>query len=320
MAAQAYQAPSILVIGEALVDCFPDARVVGGAPFNVARNLSAFGAAPIMITRIGDDHNGEMVLEECQRFKLLQVGFQFDKNLPTGRVDVLLSGTNHRFLIAENVAWDAIDSELAIKIARQAKPSIVCFGTLAQRSAKSHSAIKSVLDYAKSINALRLLDLNLRATATNADIAAWSLNHADIVKVNDEELVQLIQWFVPDLAADAEHWATVKQGQAMAALLKIFPLRTLIVTRGAQGYAAFDANGQCVAEGVSTPVTLVDSVGAGDAFTSVVVLGEGLGWALSKTLARASDFAATVCSVTGAVADNLQFYDRWLDQWHLAQR
>ena len=319
MAAQAHQAHSILVIGEALVDCFPDARVVGGAPFNVARNLAALGVAPVMITRLGDDDNAARVLEEYRRFKLTQAGLQFDSTLSTGHVDVLLSGTSHKFVIAKNVAWDAIDEALATKITDQTKPGIVCFGTLAQRSPKSHAAIAGVLDYAKKANALRLLDLNLRDTATHAGIAEWSLNHADIAKVNDEELAQLIQWFVPDLAAVAEHWATVKQRQAITILLKKFPLRTLIVTRGAQGYAAFDANGECVAEGASAPVTLVDTVGAGDAFTSVVMLGEALGWAIPQTLERASYFAAAVCGIRGAVADIAQFYNRWQSDWHLAQ-
>jgi fructokinase len=317
MSAQAHQAGSILVIGEALVDCFPDKQVMGGAPFNVARNLAAFGTAPRMVTRIGDDHHGAMLLLECQRFHLSQEGIQFDKNLSTGYVDVVMTGTHHEFLIANHVAWDAIDSALALEIAEHSCPRIICFGTLAQRSRLSRSAIAGVLQYAKKINALRVLDLNLRKSGSIAEIVEWSLHHADIAKVNDDELAQLIEWFVPEFAASSRDWESDELRNAIVMLLKKFPLRNLVVTRGAQGYAAFDSHGKLMAEGTSRQANMIDTVGAGDAFTSVLVLGEWLTWPLTQTLERATDFAAGVCTIRGAAADNLSFYDRWTNDWQL---
>jgi fructokinase len=317
MPAQAHPAGSILIIGEALVDCFPDKQVMGGAPFNVARNLAAFGAAPKMVTRIGDDHHGAMLLLECQRFHLSQEGVQFDKKFPTGYVDVVMTGTHHEFLIANHVAWDAIDSALALEIAEHSCPRIVCFGTLAQRSLPSRSAIVDVLQCAKKINALRVLDLNLRKGASNAEIAAWSLRHADIAKVNDDELAQLMEWFVPEFGASSRNWESGALRDAIVILLKKFPLRYLVVTRGAQGYAAFDSHGEQIAEGISRLANMIDAVGAGDAFTSTLVLGEWLNWPLAQTLERAADFSAGVCTIRGAVAESLSFYDRWINDWQL---
>ena len=56
----------ILVLGEALIDVFPDREVIGGAPFNVARNLAALGAAPLLVSRVGAGPAGERVLGQMR--------------------------------------------------------------------------------------------------------------------------------------------------------------------------------------------------------------------------------------------------------------
>ena len=308
----------IIVIGEALVDCFPDALVAGGAPFNVARNLGAFGAAPVMVTRIGSDERGQLLLAECGRFNLSLEGVQRDAILPTGQVAVMPDGATHKFIIGENVAWDAIDHLLAADIFQRLQPSIVCFGTLAQRAAQSRAAIAIVLEQARKAGALRVLDLNLRSGAANADVAEWSLLHADIAKVNDDELAQLFDWFLPKSTAAAREWNTDAEARLIGLLLEKFPLRHLIVTRGGNGYSAYDSNATLVAAGPCHATTITDTVGAGDAFTAAVILGEWLGWPLLESLDRANQFAADVCTVRGAVAKDPHFYERWASRWQLA--
>ena len=311
---------SIIVIGEALVDCFPDGDVVGGAPFNLARNLGAFGAAPLIITRIGNDDLGAALRAEFDRFNLSCEGLQHDATRPTGRVDVVIADTGHTFAIADNVAWDFIDPIEAAAVTRRTQPTIVCFGALAQRTPASRTAIAAVLEPASDRRVLRVLDLNLRSAAMGnsiADIAEWSLCHADIAKVNDDELAQLIDWFVPDAASAARDWGSIAHLDAITQLMNRFPLRNLIVTRGSDGYTAFDASGTTIASGKPAAIRIVDTVGAGDAFTAIVVLGETLRWPLTLALARANDFASAVCTLRGAVADNIDFYQRWAESWQL---
>lgn len=304
----------VLVIGEALVDCFADTSVPGGAPFNVARSLGAFGVAPVMITRIGQDDAGAQLCDEFHRFGLPLDGVQHDATRPTGSVQVMYTATGHTFSIGDNSAWDAIDPAAALGLANKLSPSIICFGTLAQRSPTSRAAISAVLD---QTTALRVLDLNLRTGADSAEIAERSLASADVVKVNDEELEKLLMWFVLGGSSMMPLWGTAPHLTAIERLVQRFSLRNLIVTRGAQGYAAFDSRGTRVAEGDAPQTNIVDTVGAGDGFLAIMILGEWLGWALPQTLDRASRFAADVCTLRGAVADNMQFYEHWIGQWQL---
>ncbi len=317
----------VLIIGEALVDRFADARIVGGAPFNVARNLAALGAAPHMITRIGNDEEGALILNECQRFHLPTAGVQRDPMRATGNVEVCLHGTEHRFSIAANAAWDAIDAQAARTLVRKIAPSLICFGTLAQRTPEGYAAIDAALSCSQAnARPLRVLDLNLRPAAFDigaghrpiTEVVEWSLSHADIVKVNDDELSQLIAWFVPAHAAEVRHWGSPAWLAAIARLLARFPLRILIVTRGAEGYLAFDCGGAVIAEGAACRAKVTDTVGAGDAFTAIVILGLSLDWSWPKTLERANQFAAEVCTLRGAVSGDMVFYWTWAERWQLA--
>ena len=92
-----------VIFGEALVDEFPTEQVIGGAPFNVARHLAAFMAPPLMITRIGDDRNGQAVRAEFERFVMPETGLQIDPIEETGRVvverDAQGKPEGHRFII-----------------------------------------------------------------------------------------------------------------------------------------------------------------------------------------------------------------------------
>jgi maltose/moltooligosaccharide transporter len=83
----------VLVLGEALVDRFADGSVVGGAPFNVARSLAAFGVPTTMVTRIGrQDDDGASVLASALRFGLHDGAIQRDDVRPTGVVTVVERG------------------------------------------------------------------------------------------------------------------------------------------------------------------------------------------------------------------------------------
>jgi fructokinase len=304
----------VVLLGEALIDHFPDTDVIGGAPFNVARNMAALGAAPVVITRIGEDADAATLLNEFSCFSLSQQGVQRDAVRATGNVRVTLDKGQPTFHIADNQAWDAIDPVQAHEVMTAVAPSIVCFGTLAQRNAVSRKAIRGVIEAA---SCLRVLDLNLRQCDDNRALSEWSLAHADIVKVNDDELAQLLAWFVRG-AGTAPAWASVAHRQAVRSLIEKFAIKRLIVTRGANGYAAFGADGSMIAHGSAPKVMVVDTVGAGDAFLAACVLGELKGWTVGESLSRASVFAASVCTLRGAVSGDPAFYQSWRERFGLA--
>lgn len=305
--------PRIVVFGEALVDQFPGLSVLGGAPFNVARNLAAFGLRPVLVSRVGRDALGEQIRRECDHFGVDTQSLQTDLDHPTGVVNVHMKETRHEFEILENQAWDHLDETQAVQAIVTHQPQLVYFGTLGQRSTISRKAIQSAL--LSTTEAVHFLDLNLRAGNDNQTLSADSLVRADIVKVNDDELLQLLQWFVQPIVPAPERGSASERSAAQK-LMAQFELQRLIVTRGPDGWTCFEKNGE-VLEGRSRSVAVKDTVGAGDAFSSVVIFGHLSGWPLALSLQRAADFASEVCSLRGAIDTTWALYASTLDHWQV---
>ena len=331
----------VLVFGEALVDEFPEQNIIGGAPFNVARTLAHFGCAPLLISRIGSDENGTAIRNEMQASGLSQNGVQLDLLRPTGRVVVHMTDvqdlTSHRFEILASQAYDYIDSKLASLAAinfgfgapeRAATSTplkgIIYFGTLAQRQTESRQALHALLTLLSDKTYVKYLDLNLRDGQVSAQTIDDALHLADIVKLNEDELLNVMHLMQSslskpseknvgpiDLNAQRESWQP-----AMAELMGHFNLQAMIVTLGARGYAYFDTSNNFYSSAQSAkPVAVVDTVGAGDAFSAVFLAGLIKGWTLPTSLRRAHDFAAAVCEIRGAVSPNPKFYRKCLQRW-----
>lgn len=280
-----------LLIGEALIDRLPSGGVVGGAPLNVARHLQGLGCQALLLSRVGVDAEGEQVRSALRAAGLSELGLQADPQRPTGTVEVILHGNGHRFHIAEDVAWDAIEHEAALVQARTAGARVLVFGSLAQRSAPSRAAVRAVL---AATNALRFLDLNLRE-GVSAELALESMRLAHWAKVNDEELAQLLTWTgQPDAAA----------------LCGALGLRRLVVTLGAAGYASYGEQ-PVQGEGVSAE-PFVDTIGAGDAFSACLLAAHLQHKAWAPALQLANRFAAAMCGQRGAApAAPQSFYPAW---------
>jgi fructokinase len=300
-----------VVFGEALVDDFGTEQLVGGAPFNVARHLAAFLEPQLMITRIGDDGNGAVVRAEFERFAMLTAGLQVDPLEETGRVLVERGAQGHRFSILPGQAYDYIDADAAVASLDAVEPAALYFGTLAQRGAVSSSALAALL---AAVPASRFLDLNLRTNEYELAGVTRSLQAANIVKVNEEELQELFGWYCridksEQLAVDQVHGAC-------RSLLVMFSLDGMVVTMGHRGSAWFGADGTTLVNRDNpVPPFVIDTVGAGDAFAAILLLGRARGWELETTLARANEFAGAICAISGAVPRDLNFYDKWVGRW-----
>ncbi|MFC2144265.1 carbohydrate kinase [Acidobacteriota bacterium] len=282
-----------LIIGEVLFDVMPDGtRVLGGAPFNVAWHLEAFGLRPLMITRIGVDESGDEVLAAMASWGMDTSGVQRDESHPTGRVQVDLQDGEPTFHILPDQAYDHLDFELAMRLVAGSACSLLYHGSLISRGEASRSA----LDGLKGETGLAaFVDVNLRDPWWDQDDVVESVRGARWVKLNEAELGLL--------AGDSDS-ATAE------VFLADHGLDAVIVTRGGRGAVVVDGWGVFEA----TPpaeVEVVDTVGAGDAFSAVFILGLILGWSNEVILERALDFAAAVCTVQGATVRDRGFYSEF---------
>lgn len=310
-----------VVFGEALVDDFGDVQVVGGAPFNVARNLAGFGMPPLMVTRVGDDANGGRLRAEFGRFGMSEAGLQVGEGEPTGRVQVERTGDgSHRFHILPDQAYDKVQTApmLAALAAAgtQASPALgaVYFGMLAQRTESGRAALQALL---QACPAPRYLDLNLRDGQATESTVFDSLCHADTLKVNEDELMQLFDWYA-HISPGTADMDTLDVRMACAELITKFSLGSIIVTLGPRGAVHYGADGGVTASGPAEVPHMADTVGAGDAFSAVYLYGSAQGWPLAQTMARANAFAAAICGIAGAVPQDTAFYQPWVARWQSA--
>jgi len=287
-----------VIFGEVLFDTFPDGReVLGGAPFNVARHLQGFGLNPLFISRIGDDRHGDQVRTAMEQWGMDTAGLQLDSHYPTGTVQIAMQGTQHTFDILPQQAYDHIDAAEALPLVAPEKTALLYFGSLIEREPISRDTLQQLRQRPVPL----FSDVNLRAPWWSLETVAELLQGVNWVKLNDEELAAL--GFSGELEDAAQR------------MREEFGFELLVVTRGEAG-ALFVTNEE-VLQGEPVQVsTLVDTVGAGDAFSSVVLLGLIQGWGMEKTLRHALAFAAHLCEVRGAVLPDKDYYQTCLSQWN----
>jgi fructokinase len=275
----------VLCVGEVLWDALPEGLFLGGAPFNVACHLRAAGTPVTMVSRIGKDRLGDEVLRRAARYGVTTDLVQVDDALPTGfvRVDVDEVG-NPTYEILAPAAWDAIAPTPAL-LARAENARAIVFGTLAQRQAVSRATIQRLWD----AKALMVVDVNLRTPFEDREIVRRSLERADVVKLSDEELRSIADWF--DLPADSR--------KAVAALAEMFACRVVCVTRGSDGAGLWHDGNWSDHPGFKVEVR--DTVGAGDAFLAVLLAGLLAGGADAAILQHANLIGAYVATQFGAV-------------------
>ena len=290
----------ILVFGEVLFDCFPDgSTVLGGAPFNVAWNLQGLGAEPIFVSRVGDDALGEQIRTAMEGWKMETAGLQTDPKRPTGKVEIRFEDGEPAYEIVADCAYDFVEAE-ALSLDFSAC-SLAVHGTLALRGAKSRGSFATIM---KNARLPSFYDVNLRDPWWERETVLEYLKRTEIVKLNEDELLRL----VPQAGSLSER---------ALQLLALGP-KTVCLTRGEKGAAVY-GRGACLAEvEPRQEIEVVDTVGAGDAFASVFILGRVHEWELQTTMQRAQDFAGAVVGRRGATLKDENFYRRFRESWGLS--
>jgi len=294
-----------LIFGEVLFDRFPDGTsVLGGAPFNVAWHLRGFGLDPLLISRIGEDARGREITQAMDQWGLDARGIQIDANRPTGIVEVTLGAGQHTFSILPDQAYDFIDPHRARDASSGSDLGLVYHGTLALRSPASRTALEAVRDAAEGTPVF--LDVNLRDPWWRSVDLPELCAQARWLKLNEDEL---------DRISRSLGMRSRRLEERAARLLDRFDLELLVVTRGARGATAWAANGEVETVQPEMSTDVVDTVGAGDAFTAVLLYGLIRDWTLPKTLRFAQTFANAICGVRGATVRDREFYARITGQW-----
>lgn len=303
----------IIVWGEMLVDVFPDKTVTGGAPFNVAQHLHSLGQNVVMVSAIGLDPNGILLSDIMQQRGMDTHGVSIKHRKPTGQVRVSLDEQgNHQFSILENQAWDDIERE-TLQIHDLRTTSLVYYGSLAQRGQHNLDALLGILNRTQ---ARRFFDLNWREGHVSAATCKALFEAADVVKLSEEELNLLLGWYgLPTLQDDELPMASGWRSDTLARLLNFQRPKQLLCTYGARGSAMVDAHGVCLAYAPASPITeIVDTVGAGDAFSSCAIDRLTRGYSPAQVLNDANGFASQICQIRGAVPSThttQALYENW---------
>ncbi len=279
--------PVIAALGEVLWDMFPGGKQPGGAPANFVHQALRLGADALLVSRVGRDAAGDELLACLKAQGIPSVYISRDSLHPTGTVLVSLDESGQPdFVIQQNVAWDFIPWDFELS-ALAARVDAVCFGSLCQRNRDSRSTVERFLN-ATSESCVRIFDVNLRQDFYTTEILHRSLEQATQLKLNTDELSVLSQ--VLFLSGTTEH--------RLNQILERFSLQLVALTRGQEGSLLVTPGRS--SEHPGFPVNVVDTVGAGDAFTAALVMGQLQHQDLDEINRNANRVAGQVCSHKGA--------------------
>lgn len=278
----------IVGLGEALWDCLPDGKKLGGAPANFAYHVGQFGFDTIAVSAVGNDRLGDETIAslEAKGLKYMMPRVSY----PTGTVQVTLDDNGiPTYDIRENVAWDNIPFSPELEdLAHNCRA--VCWGSLAQRNVVSRDTINKFLDTAPK-DCLKIFDINLRQNFYTKEVISESIKRCNVLKINDEELVVIGRLFgYPGLDMENKCWL----------ILGKYNLDMLVLTCGVNGSYVFTPGSVSFQE---TPlVDVVDTVGAGDSFTGTFCASILSGMSVKDAHALAVKVSAFVCTQSGAMS------------------
>jgi fructokinase len=280
---------SVAAVGEVLWDIFPDSTRLGGAPLNFGVHARRLGHPVYLVSAVGSDDRGRQAAKEIAALDLDTSFLQTSATLPTGTATVELSAERNSFTIQRPAAYDGMQLASTLERLKHQNPDWLYFGTLFASMPEGRTFLDCLLG--ELDEAVRFYDLNLRSSADSPELVKHLMEHADVVKLNDEELKR-VQEFC-NLPSSIEGFC--RDGAAR------YGWRAVAVTLGARGCAVL-ANENYVEER-GCLVDVADTVGAGDAFAAAFMHGLSLNRPLREIAAFANRVGALVASRHGAIPD-----------------
>src|SRR5450432_1786123 len=282
----------IVGIGEILWDVFPDSERLGGATFNFSVNARRLGEEVTFVSAVGDDERGRTARLRAESLGLDPDFIQVVPGAPTGWVSVGLDSQGHPdFKIHRPAAYDRVilDEPVLARLAAW-NPDWVYYGTLHQMEPASRAVTRKLLEALPA--ARKFYDVNLRRDCYTPELVFQLLSEADVVKLNDDE-VAAVEAMAGSAAASLRQF-TAEWSRRMG-------WRAVAVTRGKDGCAV--RIGEDYAEAAGHPITVVDTVGAGDAFAAAFLCGLSQNWSAARTADFANRLGAVVASRAGGLPE-----------------
>jgi fructokinase len=281
----------IVVLGEVLWDLFEHSRRLGGAPLNFGAHARRLGHPVTLVSALGEDELGEPASRLIAALGLDTRLLQTTSRFPTGtaQVEIVPGGRTH-FTIPRPAAYDAVEiSEYELEILRRIAPRWFYYGTLFASTCHGKRVLHQLAGALRG--ASKFYDLNLRPGADSPELVQELLRRADVVKLNEDELHRVQQF--TGLPSEIEAFCREGAGR--------YGWRAVGVTLGDRGCAIY-ADGR-YAEATGHPVEVVNTVGAGDAFSAAFLHGLSSNWPITEIAAFANRLAAMVVSRGGAIPD-----------------
>lgn len=281
----------ILAYGMILFDSIDNKYHIGGPSLNVATHIVRHGFNPTFISAIGDDELGDMALEFIENEGISQ-RYIYKNGHPTGRSIVAVNENGApSFDIKREVAYEYIDlSDEIIKELSVRDYDLIYFGTVEQQGEVSLNTLKRLL---KNINYKKAYyDINLRKGHYTRKLVEELLSFADILKLNDEEVILINELFEFNL--DSEK-------QIVKRLFEAFNFDIIIITRGGNGASAYTQENKYNVNGIEVEVK--DTIGAGDAFSAAFITEYVKSGDIKNALEKGNGLGAYVASCVGAVPD-----------------
>lgn len=279
-----------LSFGEIVWDVIQGREHLGGAPLNLAAHLAQMGCASAMISRLGSDRLGQAARDAMTRLRMDVVMVQEDPVHPTGVVDVAVDDRGDpTYTIRETAAYDFIEQDaMLVRRLAEERFDAFCFGTLAQRNEISRTTLRKILD---TVHASHVLyDVNLRQQYNDRNVVDDSLRRSTIVKLNDAESRNLCELLFAG-PLDEHEFARRVQTE--------YEISVVCVTKGARGCSIYVDGRRADFAGHS--VEVVDTVGAGDAFSAAFLFHYGRGGDAAESARVANQIGAYVASCAGAI-------------------
>lgn len=275
----------IVCFGEVLWDVFPEYKNIGGAPLNVALRFRSLGNQVSMISSVGNDTNGQLILDYLEEKELNIDGIMINNEQPTSCVIVKLDvNGSATYTIEYPCAWDFIvANQISIELVKNS--DVFIFGSLAARNKTSESALIEFLDHAS----YKVFDVNLRAPHYSYKTLESFIGKVDVVKFNDEEIEEISKAF------GCESKELNKQVQFIA---QRYNVETICVTLGSKGALIYKDNNFFKSKGYQVKVK--DTVGAGDSFLAALVDQLFKGESAESSLSYACAIGSLVASKEGA--------------------
>ncbi|TDW51712.1 fructokinase [Flavobacterium sp. 270] len=242
--------------GEVLWDVFENEKKIGGAPLNVALRMKTLGCEVGMISCVGNDADGIAIIDEVKKLGLETNSIIKSDEFATGLVQVTLNESGSAtYNINYPAAWDKIVlNDTAKKIVSEA--DVLIFGSLVCRDTVSRKALEELLQY----HVYKVFDVNLRKPHYSYEVIQKLMESADFIKFNDEELLEIAT------AMDSPYKSL---NENMDFIAQKTNTNALCVTKGKDGASLFWNGKLYHSDGY--PVTVVDTVGAGDSFLATLI-------------------------------------------------